>query len=202
MSNRIERRRHVRYYFPLSLHVPASIRIAGDEYLGKVINLSNGGFLMAAERLAPGASLVDWDIQFHGCDIHGSGRLDLRHDGQVAITLDASSSLAPLLEKVGSAYDVGAVARRSGTAKVKGYLGFNAARNLLHQIRAGNSEIDLSECDDVDSAGLGVLLIAHRERIRLHGCHGKVMQIVSMVGMCDSCFPDPACPGQAARRAV
>lgn len=196
MSNRIERRRHVRYYFPLSIHVPASLRVAGDEYLGKIINLSNGGFLMATERLAPEACRVQWDIQFHGCDFQGAGRSDLRHDGQVAVTLDDSSSLSPLLEKLSSGHNLGAIERRSGTARVKGYLGFNAARNLLHQIRAGNTEIDLSECDDVDSADLGVLLIAHREQVRLRGCHGKVLQIVSMVGMCNGCFVDRACPGQ------
>lgn len=199
MDKRIERRRSPRYHIPSHTHIPASIRIGGESYLGKVINLSEQGFLMATERSAPRREEADWEIQYCGHAFRGHGSLDLRDATRACIAPDTSADLKPLIQLIGAAgRPLGTVARKENTAVIRGLLDFETARRLLRQIRAGDNEIDLSGCDDMNSSGLGVLLIAQKEGVRLKGCHGKVQRIAHIVGICRDCPPDSGC---ACRRA-
>lgn len=199
MDKRTERRHSPRYFVPAHTHVPASLCVDGEHYLGKIVNLSERGFLLVTERSMPATGRADWEVQYCGHTFRGSGRLDRRDETHIGIEPENALELKPLIKLINvSGRPLGAIQRHDSQAVVKGFLDFETARHLLRQVRAGDSEIDLSGCADLDSAGLGVLLIAQKEGVRLRGCQGKVQQIVSIVGMCRQCPPDPDCPGQKA----
>lgn len=198
MDKRIERRHHPRYFIPSHTHIPVNIRMGGENYLGKIIDLSERGFLVATERCGPVAGEADWEIQYCGQTFRGHAMLDQRDATRTCVAPDSAFDLRPLIKLINPAgRSLGAMERREGTAVIKGFLDFETARRLLRQIRTGDNEIDLSGCEDLDSSGLGALLIAQKEGVRLKGCQGKVQQIASIVGMCQHCPPDPDCPGQA-----
>lgn len=89
----------------------------------------------------------------------------------------------------------GTVERTDGTAAIRGFLDFETAFRLLHHIRSGSREIDLSDCQEMDSSGVGVLLIAQQQAVKLKGCQGKVRQMASVAGVCQGCPPDNGCTG-------
>ncbi|HZX31833.1 MAG TPA: STAS domain-containing protein [Rhodocyclaceae bacterium] len=88
----------------------------------------------------------------------------------------------------------GTVERTDDATAIKGFLDFETAFLVLQQIRSGSKKIDLSGCQEMDSAGVGVLLIAQRQAVKLKGCQGKVRLMANIAGVCRGCPPDTGCP--------
>jgi anti-anti-sigma regulatory factor len=92
----------------------------------------------------------------------------------------------------------GTVERTDGTTAIKGILDFETAFLLLEHIRSGSEKIDLTGCQEMDSAGVGVLLVAQRQAVRLKGCQGKVRRMANISGVCLGCPPDNGCQDHSA----
>lgn len=201
METRTERRRHPRYLIPAHIHVAAGIRADGNAYQGKVLNLSAAGFLAATRAGTPPAGPAEWEIGYGGHTFRGRGRLAHRGDGRFCVEPDDAADLKPLIDLVAVSHrPLGAVEGRDNQAAVTGFLDFETARQLQEQIGAGRREIDLSGCQDLNASGLAVLLLAIQAGVRLSGCHGKVLQIFSVAGVCRRCRPGADCACRTALR--
>jgi hypothetical protein len=91
---------------------------------------------------------------------------------------------AALIERLAACDAVGAL-RLSGRvdqtcAEVSGHLGFSMHRSFFHLLRSGNvAAVSLRHCTSLDSAGIGLLKIAHEAGLPLLEARGAVRDLLT-----------------------
>lgn len=201
----MERRQQARYRIPGTSVPPDSLKVGisvvhnarRHDLAGVLLDISESGFCTRLLGEAPKLLLHDeveiaWEI--HSPLGLASGQASIRrrhyHGDDLLLGLHVDSGtpvLKPLVDHLRSHWNLGCISLdQHGQAQVHGRLHFDTARQLVHLTRRVK-KIDLSRCNGIDGAGIGVIDLAVSRGVALTGCSGDVRALLTVAGICGRC---------------
>lgn len=191
------RRKSLRHY--LSRNIPAELvfgrqRIAVES--GRIADISDAGIGIRAAQpvpLKPGAAVT---VATTVADrvVTLSGRVAFaRHGRDLGIEI-AGREDRDRLGEIAGCNDSVAVANPDGQrTHVSGKVSMAARHPIRWALQAGVSRLDLSRATDIDSSGLGLLLMLNeRDGLRIENCADQVCRLVDLTRLQRICIAD--CP--------
>lgn len=206
-----ERRIHPRYR--VKKHVAAGIEVGNRALFGRLLDMSAGGFrLLVPEQVNPSlkGTLAVGEIVVEPKCIVVPGKIAhiSPHGGSTAVgfawdptAIEMNLELNLLLKDMASARDAGAVKLTNrkplGThMQVLGHLGMALFRDFFSGIRKkGVTEVDMTNCRSIDSAGVGLLVLGIEAGVKVVNCTKPVRDILAMSGVCKDHCAAEACNG-------
>lgn len=191
------RRKTQRQY--LARHMPVEVvfgqrRIAVEH--GWICDVSPGGIGLRSPqpiRIPPGtaitlaASVGDKVVTIAG-KVASS-----RHAHEFGIEVesrDAQESLRAIADEIES---VAVAAPEGNCSQLSGKFSMSARHPIQWAIRGGAKRIDLARATEIDSAGLGLLMMLNeRHRLTIENCPGRICRMVGLARLGQVCAPD--CP--------
>ncbi|HET7776109.1 MAG TPA: PilZ domain-containing protein [Azospira sp.] len=183
---------------------------------GVLLDISGGGFQVRITDIpkppAPGTA-VAWSIRQGELEAAGQGRVTrvdtrLDHSASIGIALDIrlspdrGASFAALARQLANQEQAGAVRARTGSdgkavVEILGKLNPRLNRDFTNLLRDHPQRVDLSKCLQIDSGGLGLLLLGMERGVQVEGCQGLVKELVETAGICKRCHNQQHCWGHA-----
>jgi len=182
------------------------------EVQGLLLDISSGGFQFRINHIPQppkGGTPVSWTLSHDGHQASGQGRITrvdtrLDHSATVGVAIDSlrspdrGASFASLARRLASHEESGAVkahtrADGKSVVEVLGKLNPRLNRDFTNLLRARPSLVDLSRCQQIDSGGLGLLLLGMERGLQVQGCKGMVKELADTAGICKRCKNLEAC---------
>lgn len=184
-----EQRKSPRYI--VSRPVPVAVETDEQRYTGTLHNISSCGMSIRTERhlsvgphLAAGGDAANGEIMLQNGlrKITGSfARVDAN-----CVSMRFSSGLSAEDLSCLTEACSGTVLWKDGEAHVEGVLGFELRRDILSS--AGRKmAINLSRVCRIDSAGIGLLLLAQERGSRIEHCSSEIRSLMHAVRLCAGC---------------
>lgn len=204
-----DKRQHPR--FRPTQETEAGIEAGGQQYVGLLLDVSLGGFLLRLEDEPRGLSSGDTacgEIWLDGHMFQGQGRITHRHTRNhgvaVGFAFDRSQAgyrmdLEPVLQRLmenrkAGAIQIDAPPPQAAThpagvvARIIGHLSPKLARDIFHPLNSGSlREVDLSQCLSIDSGGIGLMMIAQDKGGRLRNCSPHIRPLMETAYVCRRC---------------
>lgn len=209
-----------RFKLDASLADSASVALtlADSSRNGALLDISSGGFQVRITDIpkppAPGTA-VAWSIRQGELEAAGQGRVTrvdtrLDHSASIGIALDIrlspdrGASFAALAQQLAKQDQAGAVRAHTGSdgkavVEVLGKLNPRLNRDFTNLLHNRPQRVDLSKCLQIDSGGLGLLLLGMDRGVQVEGCQGLVKELVETAGICQRCTSQERCWGSARR---
>lgn len=191
------RRKSLRHY--LSREMPVEVvygqrRIAVES--GRISDISEQGIgVRAAQplRLAPGVA-VTVAAAFADQVITIPGKVAFTRGGhEIGIAVASDDGHAELSRIAGSVDSVAVGNPDGARTQLSGKISMAARHPIQWAIRAGVSRIDLQRATEIDSSGIGLLLILNeRDGLRIENCPSQVCRLVTLAKLDQLCSPDCA----------
>jgi len=182
------------------------------EQRGALLDISSGGFQVRIAHLPQppaGGTAVTWQVRHGDLQAGGSGRFTrvdtrLDHSATLGIAVDLrlspdrDASFAALSRQLAGGEESGAVrgyTDKGGRAVVEilGKLNPRLNRDFTNLLRNRPQRVDLSKCQQIDSGGLGLLLLGMERGVQVEGCRGLVKELVETAGICQRCASQERC---------
>lgn len=192
-----ENRRFQRHY--LSSNISAEV-VFGRQRIGiesgRICDVSDHGIGLRSTQFVPlkpgtavtlATSLADRVVTIHGRVAYARFGRDL------GIEVEDGAARAELGRLAGSVDTVTVGGIDGGRTQVSGKLTMAARHPIGWALRSGVSRLDLSRAKDIDSSGLGLLLMLNeRDGVRVEKCAPQVCRLVDLARLGRICAPD--CP--------
>lgn len=192
-----ENRRFQRHY--LSSNIRTEV-VFGRQRIGvesgRICDVSDQGIGLRAAQFTPLKPGVPVTLATHLADrvvtIHGRVAYS-RFGRELGIEVADGDARAELGRLAGSV-DTVTVGGIDGTrTQVSGKVSMAARHPVAWALRSGASRLDLSRATDIDSSGLGLLLLLNeRDGVRIENCAARVCRLVDLARLGRICSTD--CP--------
>ena len=205
-----EQRQHPR--FRPTRETEASIEAGGRHYVGILLDVSLGGFLLRLDeepRRLSGGDSGSGEIWLDGRSYQGPGRVTHLHSRNQGVAVGFAfdrneagyrQTVAPALQRLIANRTGGAILLRDHppapgsdlapgiAAQIIGHLSPTLARDVVAPLNSGTlREVDLSQCLSIDSSGIGLMMIALDKGGRLHGCSPHIRPLMQTAYVCHRC---------------
>lgn len=185
----VEQRKNPRY--SVSSAVRVAVETDVQRYSGTLHNVSVCGMSIRAERHLSVGSVrpakgdpVQGEIMFQNGLRKLSGSLVRVDSGCVSMQFSAKLSENELSCLTGGR--AGAVRWKDGEAHVEGVLSFELRRDMLSSA-SKKMPINLSQVSRIDSAGIGLVLLAQERGSAVGRCSQKIHSIMQVARVCMAC---------------
>jgi len=180
-----ENRRFQRHY--LSSNMPAEV-VFGRQRIGvesgRICDVSDHGIGLRSAQfvpLKPGAAVtVATSVADRVVTIYGRVAYS-RYGRDIGIEVDDGHARAQLGALAGNVPTVTVGGVDCGCTRVSGRLSMAARHPIGWALRSGASRLDLSRATDIDSSGLGLLLMLNeRDGVQVEKCPPQVCRLVDL----------------------
>lgn len=196
-SNHENRRKFQRHY--LSANIRAEV-VFGRQRIGvessRICDVSDHGVGLRATQFVPlkpgtavtlATNLADRVLTIHGRVAYSRFGRDL------GIEVEDSAARAELGRFADSVDTVTVGGIDGARTQVAGKISMAARHPVAWALRGGASRLDLARATDIDSSGLGLLLLLNeRDGVQVENCATQVCRLVDLARLGRICAPD--CP--------
>jgi hypothetical protein len=184
-----DQRKHQRYILPLQ--VSAAIETDHWRYVGTIANISRSGMAIRVswrlstrrEGAAKGAQAIGEYAVLHGVS-KMPGSIVRSDAGKVTMQFDSPVPPSDISQILGDTAST--VAWRKQVAYVEGNLGFDLRGDFIAAM-AKRMRLDMSRVKSIDSAGVGLALLALERGATLGPCSPAIQPMLGITQVCARC---------------